>query len=274
MAGYDINAIKAALTTKTGADGGGKLNYWKPTIGEHEVRFLPYSDSTGKPFQEVMYYEKLSDRRVVAPSTFGLQDVIKEQFEIHRKTKEGWEIAKNLRPRERYYAVLIVRGEEAKGPQVWEFSKEIRDSIFNILTHKDNADEDMFSPETGYDFTLNITQAIKDGKPNTFNGFPVKNIVPTARKKPSKLSAKPGEAKKWLDSMPKLEEFFKSQVKSSEELLELCEAFAVKCVTGGTGSSKTPEGTDHTSGHGVTTSEPASAAEKKLADMFSGIGAT
>jgi len=266
---YSIEAIKAALANKTagGGTGGAKLTYWKPTIGEHEIRFLPYSDSTGRPFLEVLYYEKISERRVIAPTTFGMEDPVKELFEEKRKTKEGWEIAKNLRPRERYYGIIIVRGEEAKGPQVWEFSKEMRDSLFAILTHKDNVDEDMFNPETGYDFTLTISQATDpSGKPRTFNGSAVKNFIPTARKKPTKLSPKAADAKKWLDAMPKLEEVFQKQVKTPDELLELLENYAASQVSGG-GSAKSGEGTDHAQELGQVNAST-SAVESKLNDAF------
>ena len=123
MASYNLDAIKAALTkgdktasTKTGATS--KTAYWKPTIGEHDIRFLPIQTTSGEPFQEVLYYDKFTDRRIVAPYAFGMPDPIKEQFDLLRKTKEGWEIAKNLRAKERFYAVVIVRGEEDKGPQV------------------------------------------------------------------------------------------------------------------------------------------------------------
>lgn len=249
MTTYSMEAIKAALTKKTTkTDSGPKLTYWKAVIGEHEIRFLPYVDSTGRPFQEVLYYEKLADRRVTAPCSFGMPDPIKDMFEEKRKTKEGWQIAKHLRPRERYYAVIIVRGEEEKGPQVWEFSKELRDQIFGILTHKDNVDEDMFNPETGYDFTVTVSQATDaNGKPRTFNGSVVKSVNVTPRKKPSKLSTKVADAKKWLDAMPNLEESFKKYVKSPEELLELAEAFVANQVGG---SSKSDEGTDHNASNG------------------------
>ena len=267
---YNINAIKAALSNAGGsqnktATASSKTNYWKPTIGEHDVRFLPYADSMGNPFLEVSYYNDLSDRRLVAPFAFGLPDPIKELFETKRKQKDGWQVAKLLKAKERYYAAIIVRGEEAKGAQVWEFSKEIRDQIYSILSHKDNIDEDMFNPETGYDFTITVGQAMDaSGKPRTFNGSAVKSFNISPRKRPSKLSAKAAEAKQWLDNMPKLEDMFKKQVKTPEELLEVLSAFVAKHE----GSTDSEDETSDTESGTVRSGGTVSKAEKDLADAF------
>ena len=129
MASYNLDAIKAALskndkTSTTSKTATLKNVYWKPTLGEHDIRFLPIQNSSNEPFQTVAYYsEPLSSQRLVAPYSFGLADPIKEQFEELRNSKkhpDGWTIAKNLRAKERFYAVILVRGEEDKGPQIWE----------------------------------------------------------------------------------------------------------------------------------------------------------
>lgn len=287
MASYNAKDILAQLESKgkTGSTGQGesrsKLNYWKCPLGEHEVRFLPYASQDGKhcPFQEVNYYEKLSDRRLVAPLSFDLPDPVKEAFEkLRRQGKEGWAIAKQLQAKPRYYAVVMVRGEEDKGPQIWEFSRDMRNQIFGILTHKDNVDEDMFSPETGYDFTINVKQAMDNGKPRTFNGNVVKDVTVTPRKKPSKLSPRAAEAEKWLKAMPKLDEIFRSQVKEEEELVELLENFIEKLSSSPTAAATstteatTPsvassQGTNHTAARGANVAT-ASVNEAKLKDAF------
>ena len=264
---YNISAIKAALSNNgpqsKAASSGTKTNYWKPTIGEHDVRFLPYADSMGNPFLEVFYYNDLADKRLVAPFAFGLPDPIKDLFEIKRKSKDGWQTAKLLRPKERYYATIIVRGEETKGPQIWEFSKEIRDQIYGILSHKDNIDEDMFNPESGYDFTVNVGQAMDaSGKPRTFNKNAVKSFNISPRKRPSKLSSKSTEAKQWLDAMPNFEEMFKKQVKSAEELLDVMSAFVAKHQSAPASNEEKEDGTEHTQPPAM------SKAEKDLSDTF------
>lgn len=275
MASYNLDAIKAALTkndkTSTSTKGTTqKQVYWKPTLGEHDIRFLPIQNSSNEPFQTVAYYnEPLTSQRLVAPYSFGLPDPIKEQYEELRNSKkhpDGWTIAKNLRAKERFYAVIIVRGEEEKGPQVWEFSKETRDQVYGILTHKDNIDEDMLSPDVGYDFTCAVTQVIEGGKPRLFKGSPVKQINLQARKKPSPLSKDKAQAKKWLDTVPNLEEMFKRQCKAPEELVEVLEQFVANLTGGAPTASSREAGTDHTESR-TGKSMPNPAADK-LEDAF------
>ena len=138
--------------------------------------------------------------------------------------------------------MIIVRGEEDKGPQVWEFSKETRDQVYGILTHKDNIDEDMLSPEVGYDFTCAVTPVIEGGKPRLFKGSPVKQVNLQSRKKPSPLTKDKALAKKWIEATPNLEETMKRQCKTFEELAEVLENF-VATLSGG---APTASGTDLT----------------------------
>jgi len=273
---YSIEAIKAKLSktnsNNSGGGGGTKLTYFKPVIGEHEVRFLPYQDSQGNPLQSVLFYNKLTkfgERRMISPATFNMPDPIAVLFEKIRKGKENWPIAKNLRPQERVFAVLIDRADEAKGPQVWEISAELRDKLYGILTHKDNVDEDMFSPDTGYDFTLTVVQKTDtNGKPQTFNGKAVKDYTLTARKKPSKLHKDPKKSAEWVQGVPKLEEYFKAQLMTGEEMEEKCNAFIASLAAG----TPPAEGTSAHDEHGTDESEADKAAEDKVNDAFKELG--
>lgn len=275
MASYNLDAIKAALSKndKTSTAGKGtqqKQAYWKPTLGEHDIRFLPIVNSSNEPFQTVAYYgEPLTEHRLVAPYALGLPDPIKEQFEElrnSRKHPDGWSIAKHLRAKERFYGIILVRGEEDKGPQIWEFSKDTRDLVYGILTHKDNIDEDMLSPDVGYDFTCSVTQVIEGGKPRLYKGSPVKQINLQARKKPAPLSKDKAQAKKWLDAVPNLEEMFKKQCKSPEELVEVLEQFVANLTVGPATASSRESGTDHTEARtGKVMTNPAA---DKLDDAF------
>jgi hypothetical protein len=208
------------------------------------VRFLPLKTPTGEPFLEVLYYgdELGGGKRIVAPYGFGLPDPIKDAFDTMRKTKDGWQVAKNLRAKPRYYAAMIVRGEEDKGPQVWEFSAEIRDMVYNVLSNKDYVDEDLFSPETGYDWTIKVTQAMDNGKPKLYKGNPVKAFNIQNRKKPSPLSKVKATADSWIANVPDLAENFKSYAKSPEELLVLCDQYIATLVGQPVVSSSTPSG--------------------------------
>jgi len=228
--GYNLDAIKAKINQLSGANktGGNKgdrarVNWWKPQLGQHNIRFLPFTDKNGQPFQEVSYYDSklLSEKRFVVPTQFDMEDPIFEMLTELRKdrSKEAWKIWK-LQPKERYYAPILVRGEEDKGAQIWELNSKLLKEIYSVLAHPDYKDENLMDSENGYDFTVTVSPTDK-----TFNNNPVKEIKLQPRRKPSVLSENEQEKEKILKSIPNLEAYFKAQVKSSEELKTMLENF-------------------------------------------------
>ncbi len=235
MAKYNLEALKEKINSlgssgKKSGDGKAKLNWWKPEIGTHEVRFLPLSDKEGnaspQPFYEVAYYDnkELSEKRFVSPSQYGKRDPLKEvALELAKdRSREAWEVRKKLTPKERYYAAIVVRGdeEEKKGLQIWELSPKLCKDIYTLLVQPDYADEDMFSVDSGFDFTVTVTATDK-----TFNGYVVKDIKLLPRRKSSKLFPKKDMIEAVLKSIPDFEAFFSAQLKTEEELLEIRDNF-------------------------------------------------
>jgi hypothetical protein len=228
---YNLDAIKNKINSLTSNNKGAekaKINWAKFQIGTYDVRFVPLMDVNGnplaQPFYEVSYYDNkdLSERRFVAPSQFGQEDPIKETaMELAKdKSREAWLVRKKLTPRERYYAAIVIRGEEEKGLQVWELSPKLCKDIYGILVHPDYADEDMFSPESGYDFTVTVSATDK-----TFNNFPVKEIKLQPRRKSNKLLPKKEQVEALLKTVPNFEAYFRAQIKSPEELVEIRDNF-------------------------------------------------
>lgn len=227
---YNLDAIKAKINQLSGAKSGGgnkdraKINWFKPGLGQHNVRFLPYSDQNGQPFQEIAYYDSklLSEWRFVSPSQFGMEDPVFEMLTELKKdrSKEAWKLWKNLQPRERYYAPIIVRGEESKGVQIWELNSKIVKDIYSVLAHPDYKDENLMDAENGYDFTVMVSPTDK-----TFNGNPVKEIKLQPRRKPSPLAENEADQEKFLKGIPNLEAYFKAQVKSKEDMVQMLENF-------------------------------------------------
>jgi len=138
--GYDLDAIKQKIADLSGGrkmsdqkKNRPKLNWFKPGLGPnnqvktYEIRFLPYQDANGQPFQEVSYYDnkELSEHRLVAPAQFSMEDPIFELLNELRKegSRESWRLWGTLRPKDRFYAPIFVRGEEDKGVQVWELNR-------------------------------------------------------------------------------------------------------------------------------------------------------
>lgn len=248
MTRFNIDDLKKKIRVLSGeknVGGDAKFTWWKPTIGNHDVRFLPLKDGNGEPlsqpFFEVAYYEDkdLSERRFPTNSQYGLADPIRDLIiELAKdRSDAAWKVRKKLNPRERYYAALIVRGEEDKGPQVWELSPKVCREIYSLLVLPDYEDEDLFDPTTGFDFTISVTPTDK-----TYNGHPVKDIKPVVRRKSSRLHANEAKVKEWLNSVPNFEAFFKKQVKTEEELIEIRDNFLV-LQSGEEAGEMTSEGT-------------------------------
>lgn len=229
---YNLDAIKQKIqslnsngkTTEQKA----KINWAKFGIGTYDIRFLPLVDGNGntlaQPFFEVAYYDNkdLSEKRFVSPSQFGQPDPLKEvAMELAKdKSREAWLVRKKLTPRERYYAAILVRGEEEKGVQVWELSPKLCKDIYAILVHPDYADENMFSPTEGYDFSVSVTATDK-----MFNNFPVKEIKLQPRRKASKALPKADQLEAVMKQIPNFEAYFKAQVKSEEEMIQIRDHF-------------------------------------------------
>lgn len=246
---YNLEAIKAKISALSGAPKSGekaKINWWKPQLGTHDIRFVPLTDGSGnalaQPFFEVAYYDNkdLGDRRFVAPSQYGQPDPLKEvAMELAKdKSKEAWLVRKKLTPRERYYAAVFVRGEEDKGIQVWEISPKVCKDIYSLLVMPDYADEDLFSVENGFDFTVSVTATDK-----TFNGHPVKEIKLVPRRKSSKLAPKKEQIEALVKQVPNFEAYFKAQVKTEEELCQIRDNFLAAQSDDSGYAENTAEGT-------------------------------
>lgn len=258
MAGYSLDVIRSKINQLSGNKRGGssgtgektKIAWWKVTIGEHNIRFLPYLHN-GQPFHEVSYYDTklLAERRFVTGIQFNMPDPIFNLFTEMKKdrSKEAWMQWRNLQAKERYYAPIVVRGEEEKGVQLWEMNSKIVNEVYGILASPDYVDENLMDPKTGYDFTVTVTATDK-----IYNGSPVKDIKLLPRRKTSPLAATEEGIKKFIDAIPNLEAYFKSQVKTEEECNTMLENFAA-----GGGSTEAPSQANINNNSGTGTSKEA-----------------
>jgi len=246
---YNIEALKAKIQSLSPQKSSGdrqKLTFWKPTIGNHDVRFVALKDADGnplsQPFFEVAYYDnsELSEKRFVAPGQFGGEDPLKQvAMELASdRSREAFLLRKKLTPKERYYSAILVRGEEEKGLQIWEMSPQVCKDIYTLLVMPDYADDDVFHPETGFDFTVSVTATDK-----TFNGHPVKAIKLVPRRKASKLVEKKEQREALLKSVPNFHAYFKAQVKSVEELTNIRDNFLASLNDDSGHAKTTNEGT-------------------------------
>lgn len=229
MSTYNLQAIQERLSEiqnggkpkkKTSSkEKGPSLPFWKPELGDNFIRFVPFQDKNGQPFYQVGFYtsELLVGQdgwRQVAPAQFGEEDPIFDLLTTLSKQRQPTEIFKlmnNLRPKDSYYAPILVRGQEDKGVQVWELNLSKVKDIYAILAHQDYIDEDLFDPKTGRDFVVSVTETDK-----TFKGHPVKAVDISERKKPTALAPTAAAIKEIIASTPDFEAYFRGRLRPTE----------------------------------------------------------
>lgn len=194
------------LSTPKGSNSNKKdekaLSFWKPTVGKQLVRFVPSKNNPDNPFTELYFHYGIGKRTIISPLNFGEKDPIVEFAKELRKTKEpeNWKLAKKLEPKMRVFAPVIVRGEEEKGVRLWEFGKEVYQSLLSLA-----ADE-----EVG-DFTdilegrdIKVETVGPDSTGTTYNKSKVLPALKT-----STLSDDNTEVEKWLSTQPEPNSFYK-----------------------------------------------------------------
>lgn len=209
----DLEAIRRRVEELSGNKKTSNVQMWKPGIGNHEARGLPWPIANdGMPFQERWFYYIGDSFGILTPHQFGKPDPINDFIrKLYQSGKaDDRALAKTLQPKMRAYMPVIVRGEEDKGVQVWVFGKPIYQRLLSFFT--DSEVGDILDPVTGFDLKVAITHT--PGK--MFKGKPSLDTTVDAARKSSKLSADPALAKKWLESIPDLGDMY--QLLSSAEI--------------------------------------------------------
>jgi len=214
MAKVDLEAIRKRIAQLNGEKTAtSSVQMWKPTIGKHEVRGLPWKNSTdGMPFKELWFYYIGDNPGVLSLKQFGEPDPINEFIsKLYDSGKpEDRELAKSMRAKMRSYMPVIVRGQEDKGVQIWAFGSPLYKRLLSFYGEEDVGD--ILDPVAGFDLKVTVSQ--QPGK--MFKGKPSLDTMVDAARSHSKLSADPEQAKKWLDSVPDINDMWKK--KSYKEL--------------------------------------------------------
>lgn len=217
----DLEAIRKRVAELSGIKKTSSIQMWKPGLGEHKVRCLPWKNAVdGQPFMERWFYYIGENIGVLAPNQFGKPDPINDLIrKLYSSGKpDDRVLAKKLSAKMRCYAPVIVRGEEDKGVQVWSFGKQVYQRMLGFFLDEEVGD--ILSPSEGFDLKVSITKAI--GK--QFND----TTVDPARR-PSKLHEDSAVAQKWLESVPNLDDMYR--LKSTQEI----ETILNNWLNGGTG---------------------------------------
>ena len=188
------------------------LIYWKPKAeGKYQIRFVPSKINKDNPFQEIFMHYGVGKYPIVALTNWGEDDPIVEFSKKLRKSSESenWRLAKQLDPKMRVFAPVVVRGEEDKGVRLFEFSKTIYMELLSIADDEDYGD--FTDVAEGFDFVVNASK-VQD-RP----GFAL-SLRPKPKQTP--LSEDASQITTWLENQPiLLEERYKyTYDKLKEEL--------------------------------------------------------
>ena len=261
----DFDAIRRKVAELSGEGSRGTSNFWKPDVGTHTVRLLPYSDNDGQPFKERYYHYGLGTRGFISLRQLGKNDPIQElQGKLYDEGSPGSrELAKKLYPKMRAYCPVVVRDNEGAGVQLWSFSKMIYQQLLNIMLDPDYGD--ITDPLEGRD--IKVTVIKKDG----FKYPMVDSVMP--RGKASNLNDDTATTKQWLEAIPNLDDILQNDLKTYEEVEKIVNDW----INGGapTDSMGTSRfGTTNTTTTATATAAPATAETTATTEAGSSEGYT
>jgi len=142
--------------------------FWKPKAddGRQTIRIVPYKFNKDYPFSELYFHFNVGKTRMLALTNFGESDPIVEVVNELRKSSdpEMKELAKKIAPKIRYFAPVVVRGEEDKGVRFWEFGKQVYQGLLgDIEILAEDGVDDITDVVSGNDIVVEVTR--EQGKP-------------------------------------------------------------------------------------------------------------
>ena len=156
----DLSLIREKLNTLENKTGGQQKSdkkelFWKPTVGKQVIRIVPNKFNKSYPFTELKFYYGIGDKNVmISPTNFGendpIYDFVRELYKTNNK--DNWALAKQLKAKNRYFAPVVVRGEEDKGVRLWQFGTLVFKELLAIASDEEIGDyTDVYS---GRDITV------------------------------------------------------------------------------------------------------------------------
>jgi hypothetical protein len=212
--GIDLKKMKSKLASLN--NNGNRNSFWKPQDGDTTIRIVPTSD--GDPFREFWFHYNVGKNPAfLSPKkNFGeqcpLDDFVRSLYQ--QGDDESIKMAKSLNARQRFFAPVLVRGQEGEGVKVWGFGRTAYQELLQLVLNPDYGD--ITDVEAGTDLVITY------GKPAGAQ-FPQTTITP--RRKPSALSDSSEQIKEYLDSVPDFDDLFEDSRKTPEEVQSLLDEF-------------------------------------------------
>jgi hypothetical protein len=145
-------------------------NKWKPQkVGNYKIRALPWPanlTSEGTPFIE-RYFYYIGKDSVLTPKQFGEEDPVNDLISALWRSKDpaDKETAKKIMPKMKAYLAVLVKGEEEKGAQLFEFSHTTYKRLLGFYMDEDGGD--ICDLEEGFDLKVTMSDGgrVWEGKP-------------------------------------------------------------------------------------------------------------
>jgi len=247
----DLKKMRERMTTLKSKGNGNSNKFWRPPEGASAIRIVPTDD--GDPFKDYWFHYNVGDNPgFLSPKKNFGEDCPLDSF-VRQLWQEGTEeskrMAKKLGARQRFFAPVVVRGEEDQGVRIWGFGKQVYETLLNLVLNPEYGD--ITDADAGTDLNLSY------GKPAGAS-FPQTKITPR-RRSSSLCSDGPERCKELLEGIPDLEELFASSRKTFSEVQEMLDEFLL-------GESNTEEKSVEDS----TQEKATSSVDRAFADLLGG----
>jgi hypothetical protein len=154
----NIDAIRARLNKLQGTQKTAD-SLWKPTVGKHQIRLVPYKFNKDIPFIELYFHYNINNKSYLSPASFGRPDPIVEFAEKLKRMggKDDYREAKKMEPKLRTFVPVIVRGQENEGVKFWGFGKTVYQELLGYFADPDYGD--LSDPFSGRDIVVDYAAA-------------------------------------------------------------------------------------------------------------------
>lgn len=159
--GIDMDAVKSRLEKFKKTNKNSNLT-WRPNEKEQTIRIVPYKYQPDNPFVELYFHYGLNGKTYLSPISFNEPDPIMEVAQKLKNAgdKESWKMGKDLEPKLRTFAPVVVRGKEAEGVKFWGFGKTIYEQLLTNIADPECGD--ITDPVTGRDIVVSTVK--EEGK--------------------------------------------------------------------------------------------------------------
>jgi hypothetical protein len=197
--GIDMKKMREKYAALKNRGEGGRSAFWRPQDGDQTIRIVPTAD--GDPFKEYWFHYNLGKHSgFLSPKrNFGEDDPLNDFVRaLYREnTEDSIKMAKSLSARQRFFAPVVVRGEEEQGVRIWGFGKQVYETILGLVLNPEYGD--ITDVQSGIDLTINY------GKPAGAQ-FPQTKLTPKRRSTP--LFKDTAKVQTALDSVPDFSNVF------------------------------------------------------------------